>query len=216
MFGVAFGGNGGGEVVAPDDYLAFYPLESNSLDSSVNGHDGTDTSITYDGVSALVGTPNGRIVTSSITGTFTGFSQTVWVKFPSGCDRMYFTRANSNIFMYLGASVGAYIQSIMNGATICTEPNNTVPLDNAFHHVRFTWGKDVNSGFMRVHIDNVEISLGTSNAKLTDFVITTFGELIWNNGSPAFYVANNRLYGRALTDEEGTAIYDLEKTKFGL
>lgn len=121
-----------------DNIIAYYKLDGNSNDATGNGHNGTDTSMTYSATNAVINTAgqfsgSGKILVADhadFDGT-TAVTMAAWVKFSSlTSQQIIFSKSNAGgtAYMYLAknagnkitASVDTEAHSIVGGTTIGT------------------------------------------------------------------------------------------------
>jgi hypothetical protein len=191
-------------IPVDDGLIAYYPLNTNSMDNYYNQYDGTDTGVTYDGVSGSFSAGSTYIAISQISIPST-FSFSYWEK-PSaisGYDIVF--GSTSNAFVYIGLSSATTYE--LNFTS--TFRSNGIPVAPMSNGTWFLTTFTYDGTNLRIYRDGV--LQNTKSATYASFSIDRIG--YYPNSSANSYngnLSNIRIYDKTLTQEEITAIYNTE------
>lgn len=200
------------EIKVDTGLVAYYPLHRDSNDSNYNEYDGTDTDITYDGVSAnFNNSTSGILIPSGIINPANDFTVTVWVKTNS------LVRAVDNdqkIFHQLnGTGTGRTFHIVENTGVlgsffggVSNETSSAINI-NEWTFVTLRW---YNTGaFDMGYNTNLESFTTSPESNIAEVRIGSNKTLT----SDVFdgYMSNFRVYNRALSIGEINSIYNSEK-----
>ena len=235
MFGVSFGSNGGVSVPPPDDYVAFYSLDTNSLDSSINGYDGTDVNgIIYNGTSAQYdGFRDYTLLDAGLSSTlYAGdIGVSLWFKmldastdntFILGTEGGGVAPITVGIY-YISAGVYQFKARGLVGGQLWWTSTADVSLNTnisvgSYYHLSVNFNRA--SRAWEVYIDSTYLGTDTYDAAAFSGLSPTrevIGVYSSNNGyeASAFYglISNIRFYNKELSQTEITAIYNAERAE---
>jgi hypothetical protein len=201
--------------------IARYTFANDSLDSYTQGLDGIDTNMTYNGTSAIFNGSNSTIQIPSITGfDLDESSFTFWVKVsPQGALKVI--QEWGQYSMWFGLEVTGQVAFASNGGNADDTGNRVTSIgqitDGQWHFITGIQS----GGNYKLFIDNIfdNEANSTSHTSLAGNGFSNGNYIGSVNGTSFFCgmeLSDFRIYKRALSDERRTAIYNTEKTKFGL
>jgi len=191
---------GGGGWIPRDWLVAEYLLATDSLDTSGNGYNGTDTAITYSSGSAVFNGSTSKIWTPvQITPDGT---HSIWFKTSSASTRLAllskFAWANGQR-MYIGdlnklqVAIGWPYTELIGGVAVN---------DNVWHNALYTWG----TGGINLYVDGTLIATNPATHFNNGGTIMNIG---YNENEWSFdgNLKKTRIYNRVLNSAEIAALY---------
>lgn len=201
-----------------DGLVTYYPLAANSFDNYgvPSQYDGTDTSMTYDGLSGLFNGVDGRVgITPSMISSFS-LTFSAWVKTTVGGHVIAFGKEINTINqvrMGVGATSGVVFGVIRDSTTTDIVPGTTDIRDGLWHQISFT----VTSTELKCYLDGVLDGEFPNTATFPILDTAYIGVLRYYGQWNGFFngaIAKARIYNKALTAEQVEAIYNTEKGDF--
>jgi len=190
-------------IPVDEGLIAYYPLDRNSMDNHYNQYDGTDTSITYDGTSALFDSTSDLITMPAFQNAITDpWSITFWYKPTDFVQNRTIVKVFDNMKFWLVADVA-------NPSNYGVWINNQAPIDTGVNFTNGSWyfvSVTCTSTSYSVKFNNTgELtgSCGTLTTNTDNTIGQTFATANMN-------ISNYRRYDKELSSSEVTAIYNAE------
>lgn len=195
--------------------IAFYKFNTNAkdeygkYDGKIFKHAG-DTGfenaqfkegVTFSGGSYNSNSYKGIDVSAIPEFSYKAMSISVWIKLKSNNRRQYFNTASSHESSYplsLANTKNTCLDIYMEGSSQYSGAN-VIPDDGRYHHLVFSWGKDVNRGVPRVFVDSIEKDLKGCRSKTSEYKFK-WGNIYNEVGDLGFNYL--RIYDIALNDCE--------------
>lgn len=199
--------------------VAFYPLANNSLDNCKNQYDGTDTAMTYDGLSGIFNGTTSRISTSTyFLNGLTEVSVSFWCKLNNLTgDQAIVSRwaTSASILLYHDDPLGwrMFLRHTDGNSRIFE--TGVVASSNTLYHIVITFD---NTGLYKLYINGIYHSEALTLATTT-FNSTVNALDIGHDSNTRLLdgeLSKSRIYNKAITAEQVAAIYNTEKGDFGL
>jgi len=205
-----------GEV--PNDYIAYYPLDTNSLDETGN-YDGTDYGVTYDGSSAVFDGVNDRIQLISNVNSFgytDKYTYSVWfnttVASWSEIVNDYYTPTtalpvDTDIRLSITGTGTVWVRTTRNSVNTDLESASTYN-DGNWHNATYV----VDASTTALYVDGVVVDTGSTSYRtntVNDRVM--LGSRKYDNIEGLYFngkISNLKIYNRALCQEEITSLYN--------
>lgn len=193
----------------PTDYIAYYPLDTDSHDETGN-YDGTDYGgVTYDGESASFDGVNDYVALPTFT-LNTEYTVSIWCTRLGNAEILLGSNSTTNLeYMIYINSTTMYIGRTASGGSFAYGAVTVPIIWSVFKHIVIT--RKGSGNILKCYIDGIEQSITYTNTLFDSCVLDRIGQWYGSNSSSYAWTgkaSNLRIYNRALDQEEITQLYN--------